>query len=86
MLGLFRRLAPALITRPQPLPPLSIVWSGKWTTRALFADLCDIPLDIDKPELLRRINGFGGGDGYSVPTVWLHGVPFRFAPGGGSKS
>jgi hypothetical protein len=82
MLSLFRRLAPALVTRPQALPTLPIAWAPRRGTRALYADLCDIPLDIDKPELLRRINGLGGGDGYSVPTVWLHGVPFRFTPEG----
>lgn len=82
MLGLFRRLAPALVALPQPLPTLPIVWGEKRTTRALFADLCDIPLDIEKSELLRRINAFGGGDDHSAPTVWLHGIPFRYAPGG----
>jgi len=82
MLSLFRRLAPALVTRPQALPTLQLAWGARRGTRALYADLCDIPLDIDKPELLRRINGLGGGDGYSAPTVWLHGVPFRFTPDG----
>jgi len=80
MLALFRRLAPALATRPAPLPALPNKWSSRRTTRALFADLCDIASDIDRAELLRRVRGFGEGDGHSVPTVWLHGIPFRFAP------
>jgi methionyl-tRNA formyltransferase len=83
LLGVFRRLAPALATRGAPLPGLPLVWGQRKTTRAQFASLCDIPFTIDKAELLRRVNGFGAGDGFSVPTVWLHGVPFRFtAPGG----
>jgi len=80
MLALFRRLAPALASRAAPLPALPDVWGSRRTTRALFAALCDIAPDIDKPELLRRVRGLGEGDGYSVPTVWLHGIPFRFAP------
>jgi len=80
MLGLFRRLAPVLVTRAQALPTLPIAWGARRGTRALYADLCDIPLDIDKAELLRRINGLGGGDTFSVPTIWLHGVPFRYMP------
>ena len=80
MLALFRRLAPALATRPAPLPALPNQWGNRRTTRALFADLCDIPTDIEKAELLRRVRGLGEGDGYSVPTVWLHGIPFRFTP------
>jgi len=82
MLSLFRRLAPALVTRPHSLPTLPVVWDTKRTTRALFAALCDIPIDIDKTELLRRISAFGGGDGHSVPTIWLHGIGFHFAPKG----
>jgi hypothetical protein len=80
MLGLFRRIAPALVNRAQPLPTLPIAWGTRRGTRALYADLCDIPLDIDKAELLRRVNALGGGDSFSVPTVWLHGVPFRYTP------
>ena len=84
MLTLFRRLAPALATRPTALPTLQVPWGSRRGTRALYADLCDIPLTIEKSELLRRVNGLGGGDGFSVPTVWIHGVPFRFVPEGES--
>jgi methionyl-tRNA formyltransferase len=77
MLGLVKRLAVALTTHPGPLPALQMTWGPRRGTRALFASLCDIPPDIDAAELRRRIQGFGGGDGISVPTVWLHGVAFR---------
>lgn len=79
MLRLFRRLAPALAARPVTIPTIPVAWSTRRLTRALFADLCDIPLDIDPAELRKRILGLGGGDGISVPTVRLHGVPFRYA-------
>jgi methionyl-tRNA formyltransferase len=77
MLGLVQRLAKALVTIPAPLPTLPMVWGSRRGTRALFADLCDFRPDIDAEELQRRIRAFGGGDGLSVPTVWLHGVQFR---------
>jgi hypothetical protein len=54
-----------------------MIWGPRRGTRALFADLCDIPPTIDEAELRRRIAGLGGGDGISVPTIWLHGVAFR---------
>lgn len=80
MLGIFRRLAPALATRPGILPPIQVQWNQRRLTRALFADLCDIPLDIDPAELHRRILGLGGGDGISAPTVRVHGIAFRYTP------
>ncbi len=85
MLRLFRRLAAALASRPVVIPSIPVAWSTRRLTRALFADLCDIPLDIDAAELHRRIVGLGGGDGISVPTVRLHGVPFRYTVPGETK-
>jgi hypothetical protein len=79
MLGLVKRLAVALTTNPGPLPALQMTWGPRRGTRALFADLCDIPPNIDETELRRRIHGLGGGDGISVPTIWLYGVAFRHA-------
>ncbi len=86
MLGLVRRLAQALTGISTPLPTLQMTWGTRRGTRALFADLCDIPPTIDEAELRRRIHGLGGGDGISVPTVWLHGVAFRHAPSGEGQS
>ena len=77
LLRLFRQLAPTLARDPDLPPPLPIAWTPRKVTRALFAALCDIPLDIEAGELRRRLAAFGDGDGLSVPTVWLHGVPFR---------
>lgn len=80
MLNLVRRLAKAMTTIPAPLPTLPMTWGPRRGTRALFADLCDIPPTVDEAELRRRIRGFGDGDGISLPTVWLHGASFRYAP------
>ncbi|HEY1723686.1 MAG TPA: hypothetical protein VGG27_20765 [Magnetospirillaceae bacterium] len=80
MLGIVRRLAKALTTLPGALPTLPETWGSRRCTRALYADMCDIPPTIDEAELRRRIRGFGDGDGISVPTVWIHKAPFRYAP------
>ncbi len=80
LLALFRVLAPALASLPTPLPTIDASWGPRKTTRALFASYCDVQPDIDRAELVRRLRGFGEGDGRSRPTVWLHGVPFRYAP------
>jgi methionyl-tRNA formyltransferase len=39
--------------------------------------LCDIPLDITKEELDRRLRVFGGNHWGMLPTIRLHGVTFR---------
>jgi hypothetical protein len=39
--------------------------------------MCDIPLDIAKGELDRRIRIFGGNHFGMSPTISLHGVEFR---------
>lgn len=77
---LFRRLAPALATRSSPLPDLPIRWSGRKSTRKQFAAMCDIPLDISKEELERRVAVFGAMPTDVYPTVTLHGRRFRLEP------
>lgn len=79
-LHLFRRLAPVLATRPSPLPDLPIRWSGRKSTRKQFAAMCDIPPDISKEELARRIAVFGAIPIDVYPTVTLHGHRFRLEP------
>jgi hypothetical protein len=79
-LHLFRRLAPALATRPSPLPDLPIRWSGRKSTRKQFAAMCDIPLDISREELERRIAVFGAVPIDVYPTLTLHGHRFRLEP------
>ena len=39
--------------------------------------MCDIPLDISKGELERRLEIFGGNSFGVSPSIRLHGVEFR---------
>ncbi|HEY2755604.1 MAG TPA: methionyl-tRNA formyltransferase, partial [Pseudolabrys sp.] len=75
---LFWRLAKALATQAEPLSELPVRWSGRKTTRRLYASLCDIPIDITKDELHRRLNAFGAGHFGVMPTITLHGHRFRY--------
>jgi methionyl-tRNA formyltransferase len=74
---LFWRLAKSLATQIEPLPELPIQWSGQKSSRRLYADMCQIPLEISKEELDRRIAAFGGNHFGINPTISLHGVQFR---------
>jgi methionyl-tRNA formyltransferase len=74
---LFWGLARVLATQIEPLAELPIRWSGQKTSRRLYAAMCDIPLDISKEELDRRITAFGGNHFGINPTVNLHGIQFR---------
>ena len=75
---LFWLLASALATQSEPLAELPIKWSGTKSTRRSYAAMCDIPADISKDELERRIAVFGAGH-YGVSlTVTLHGREFRY--------
>ena len=56
---LFWRLAKPLATRSEALPELPLRWSGTKTTRRDYAALCDIPRNISRDELDRRIEIFG---------------------------
>jgi methionyl-tRNA formyltransferase len=77
---IFRRLATALATQSEPLAELPIRWSGQKSTRRQYAALCDIPLDISRQELQRRIKAFGGNHFGVMPTIDLHGSQFKFVP------
>ena len=44
---------------------------------APIEQICDIPLDIPKDELERRLSVFGGNHFGMCPTVNLHGIEFR---------
>jgi len=76
---LFWRLAETLATQHEPLPELPVQWSGRKSTRRLYAAMCDIAPDISKEELDRRIEVFGAGYFGIFPTVRLHGRLFRYA-------
>ena len=76
---LFCRLANFLATQIEPLPELPIRWSGQKSSRRLYAAMCQIPLEISKEELDRRIAAFGGNHFGISPTINLHGTKFRVA-------
>ena len=73
----FWKLAPTLATESRPLPRLPLHWSNKRNSRSAYRTICDIPLDITKEDLLRRVHAFGGNDFGISPTIRLHGVQFR---------
>jgi len=75
---LFWRLAPELATRAEPLPTLPIRWRGRKSTARLYARMCDIPPDIARDELERRIAAFGTGHFGIDPTITLHGHRFAY--------
>jgi methionyl-tRNA formyltransferase len=66
---LFWTLAKPLATRSEPLPHIHVKWSGTKSTRRDYAALCDIPRDIQRDELERRIEVFGEDSNFgSRPT------------------
>ena len=74
---LFWRMAKALATEPEPPPTLPIKWGGRKYSRRAYRAVCDIPLDIPKDELDRRLRVFGGNHFGMCPTINLHGIEFR---------
>ena len=77
LVRLFWRQAEALATRPEPPPELPIPWSGAKSSRQRYAEMCEIPPDIGRDELIRRVAAFGRGDAFPAPTITLHGFQFR---------
>jgi hypothetical protein len=75
---LFWKLSNVLATHSAPLNPIDITWSGHRTTRRNYAALCEVPAEISKDELERRIGVFGAGHFGESPTVTLHGHRFRY--------
>jgi methionyl-tRNA formyltransferase len=74
---LFWRRAKSLATDPEPPPTLPIEWGSRKYSRSAYREICDIPLDIPKEELDRRIKVFGGNHFGISPTINLHGIEFR---------
>jgi len=76
---LFWRMARDIACDAAPLPELPISWSGRRSTKRMYADMCDIPCDVRASELARRIRAFHD-DFRGIPlTVSLHGVRFQLA-------
>jgi methionyl-tRNA formyltransferase len=74
---MFRRSAKSLATRTGPLAETPIRWSEKRNSRRGYQAMYDIPVDISKEELERRIKVFGAGHHEIAPTINLHGIQFR---------
>ncbi|MGP8123030.1 MAG: formyltransferase family protein [Xanthobacteraceae bacterium] len=74
---MFWNLAKQLATQAAPLGALPISWSTRKHTRRHYAAMCDIPLDISREELERRLEIFGHNHFGMMPTIRLHGVEFR---------
>jgi methionyl-tRNA formyltransferase len=81
---LFWRMARSLATDPKAPPTLPIKWISRMYSRRAYRAICDIPLDIPKDELDRRLKVFGGNHFGMCPTINLHGIQFRavLPPGG----
>jgi methionyl-tRNA formyltransferase len=74
---LFWRWAKPLATDAAPPAILPIEWGSRKYSRRAYRAICDIPLDIPKAELDRRIKVFGGNHFGITPTIHLHGIEFR---------
>ena len=74
---LFWRMAKWMASDPATPPVLPIQWGSTKYSRKSYRAMCDIPLDISKLELDRRIRVFGGNHFGLSPTIHLHGVEFR---------
>jgi methionyl-tRNA formyltransferase len=74
---LFWRMAKSLATDTGSPPTLPIDWGSRKYSRREYRTICDIPLDIPKDELDRRIKVFGGNHFGISPTINLHGIEFR---------
>jgi methionyl-tRNA formyltransferase len=75
---LYWKLAPDLATRSEPLAVIPAQWGSRKSTRRLFKATCEIPTDISREELDRRVAAFGSGPSEFGPTVTLHGREFRY--------
>jgi methionyl-tRNA formyltransferase len=74
---LFWRMAKWMASDPATPPALPIQWASKKYSRKTYRAMCDIPLDISKFELDRRMRVFGGNHFGMSPAIHLHGVEFR---------
>lgn len=74
---LFWRMARSLATEEGAPATLPIEWGRRKYSRRAYRAICDIPLDIAKDELERRLKVFGGNHFGIGPTINLHGIEFR---------
>ena len=76
---LFWRMARELACHPALPGALSVEWGTRKYSRRTYVSMCEIPLDISKRELDRRMRIFGSNDFSVAPTIKLHGIEFRAA-------
>jgi methionyl-tRNA formyltransferase len=74
---LFWRMARQLACDPSLPAALPVLWGNRKYSRNNYLSMCEIPLDISKSELERRMRVFGGNYFGVSPTIKLHGVEFR---------
>jgi len=74
---LYWKLTRKLVGEAAPLPRQALGWGSKKNSRRAYHAICDIPLDISREELERRMRVFGGNHFGVSPTIRLHGVEFR---------
>lgn len=74
---LFWRMARELACYPTLPEALPVEWGKRKYSRRNYLSMCEIPLDISKSELDRRMRIFGGNYFGVAPTVKLHGIEFR---------
>jgi methionyl-tRNA formyltransferase len=74
---LFWRMARELACDLSLPKALSVEWGRRKYSRRNYLSLCEIPLDISKDELDRRMRVFGGNYFGVTPSIKLHGIEFR---------
>jgi methionyl-tRNA formyltransferase len=74
---LFWQMAKSLASDTGAPPTLPIEWGRRKYSRRAYRAICDIPLDIAKDELDRRLKVFGCNHFGISPTINLHGIEFR---------
>jgi len=80
LLQMFEVWAEPLAFEASLLPRCALSWSGRINTRRSYRQACDIPLDISRDELWRRMRAFGGNHYGIAPAINLHGVTFTASP------
>jgi methionyl-tRNA formyltransferase len=74
---LFWRMAGSLATDAALPSTLPLTWGARKYSRRAYREICQIPVDIPRDELERRLKVFGGNHFGVSPTIHLHGVEFR---------